>query len=124
MKEKRNTLSLRAIEGELLPEEVTYQARLRAAMSGAIAEADVEAVVKQIVDGAKQGDRGAQKMFFEYLLGMKNAPTKISVHNHYPDVNSAGRNVEEEARAMRERTLASKRNGSRLPQESNHASDN
>ena len=33
MSSKRNTLSLTAIEGQLLPEEETYQAKLREAVS-------------------------------------------------------------------------------------------
>jgi hypothetical protein len=108
---KRNSLSISAIEQQLLPEELTYQSKLRAAMSGAVGESDVTDVVKEIVAKAKTGDRQAQKLFFEYIVGVKNAPTKISVHNHYPDVNSAGKNVEREASEMRERTLASRRNG-------------
>lgn len=91
MTRKNNELSIAKIEGELMPEEHTYQAQLRAAMSGAVSENDVAEVVKQIVKGAKEGDRQSQKMFFEYLVGVKNAPTKISVHNHFPDVESAAR---------------------------------
>jgi plasmid stability protein len=107
----RGTLSIAAIEGKLLPEEVTYQARLRAAMSGIVSESDVQDVVKQIVEGAKQGNAASQKMFFEYLVGVKNAPKKIEVHNHYPDTKSAGRNVEAEAREALQQKLASRRNG-------------
>jgi hypothetical protein len=59
-----------------LPEELTYQSKLRAAMSGVVGESDVTEVVKEIVAKAKTGDRHAQKMFFEYLVGVKNAPTK------------------------------------------------
>ena len=80
-------------------------------MSGALSEADVTDVVKSIVEGAKKGDRNAQKMFFDYLVGVKNAPTKISIHNHYPDATSAGKNVEAEARAALEQKLAARRNG-------------
>ena len=90
-KDGRQLMSVRSIEGQLMPEEVTYQARLRAAMSGIVKEADVEEVVKQIVTQAKEGKRDAQKMFFEYLVGVKNSPKKIEVHNHYPDVASAAR---------------------------------
>jgi plasmid stability protein len=110
-KDGRGTLSLAAIEGKLMPEEVTYQARLRAAMAGVAGEADVVEVVKSIVDGAKKGDRNAQKMFFEYIVGVKNAPKKIEVHNHYPDTKSAGKNVEAEAREALQRTLSKRRNG-------------
>jgi hypothetical protein len=111
---KRNSLSISSIERQLLPEELTYQSKLRAAMSGAVGESDVTDVVKEIVAKAKTGDRHAQKLFFEYLVGVKNAPTKISVHNHYPDVNSAGTNVEREAREMRDRSLAARRKGSHV----------
>jgi hypothetical protein len=122
---QRGTLSIRALEAQqLLPEELTYQSKLRAAMSGAVGESDVTDVVKEIVAKAKSGDRHAQKLFFEYLVGVKNAPTKISVHNHYPDVSSAGSNVEREAREMRERSLAAKRNGHRVGIGADDADDN
>lgn len=111
MKPERSTLSLRNVEGHLMPDELTYQAKLRAAMSGIVSESDVQDVVKQIVAKAKEGNRDAQKMFFDYLIGVKNAPTKISVHNHYPDVSSAGASVEREARAALEKKLAQRRNG-------------
>jgi len=101
MASNRNTLSLTAIEGQLLPEEETYQASLRAAVFNGISETDVADVVKQIVAKAKGGDSHAQKLFFDYLLGAKTKPTQINIHNHYPDVVSAGRKVEADARAAR-----------------------
>lgn len=88
---QRGTLSLNAIEGQLMPEEQTYQAKLRAAMAGCVSEADMTDVVKQIVEKAKAGDSKAQKMFFEYIAGVKNAPTKVSIHNHFSDPESAAR---------------------------------
>jgi nitrogen regulatory protein PII len=61
---QRGTLSIRALEAQqLLPEELTYQSKLRAAMSGVVGESDVTEVVKEIVAKAKTGDRHAQKMF-------------------------------------------------------------
>ena len=45
----RNTMSLQAIEGKLLPEELTYQAKLRQACFDGVSEQDVADVVKQIV---------------------------------------------------------------------------
>lgn len=106
MVNKRNSLSLTAIEGQLLPEEETYQSQLRAAVFNGISESDVSDVVKQIVAKAKAGDAASQKLFFDYLLGAKTKPTQINIHNHYPDVASAGKNVEREAR------LAKRLNGS------------
>jgi hypothetical protein len=122
-KPKRNALSLRAIEGQLMPEEQTFQARLRQACFDGIKESEVTDVVKQIVTKAKEGDAHSQKLFFDYLLGMKNKPTRIEVHNHYPDVSSAGKKVEEDARAARDRTLAAKRNGSRVEVEAGNGGD-
>jgi N-acetylglucosamine kinase-like BadF-type ATPase len=110
-KRRYTGLSVSQVESGLMPDELTYQGKLRAAMSGAVAEADVAAVVKQITDGAKSGDPKAQKMFFEYLVGVKNAPTKISIHNHYPDTIAAGKSIEERAREARAQTLAARRNG-------------
>lgn len=103
-KSNRNTLSLTAIEGELLPEEVTYQAQLREAAFNGITEQDVSDVVKQIVAKAKGGDPKAQQLMFDYLLGAKTKPSKIEIHNHYPQT-SAGEHVELAARAARARRL-------------------
>jgi hypothetical protein len=85
----RKSLSLTAINGQLLPEEQCYQSKLRAAMSGCVGEADVEAVVKGIVAKAKAGDPAAVKLFFDYVVGAKNPPTKITIHNHFEDVETA-----------------------------------
>lgn len=91
MGKQTGTLKLRAIEGELLPEEETFQAALRAAMFNGISETDVSDVVKGIVAKAKCGDPQSQKLFFDYLLGGKTKPTKIEVHNHFPSVEEAAR---------------------------------
>lgn len=64
-------------------------------------------MVKQIVEQAKAGDAKAVKLFLEYIVGVKTAPTKISIHNHFPDVESAAR-AEKVSRRL---------NGSRLPAE-------
>jgi len=85
----RNTLSLTAINGQLLPEAETYQAKLRAAMSGCVKESDIEQIVKGIVERAKNGEPAAVKLLFDYVLGAKNPPSKISIHNHFEDVESA-----------------------------------
>lgn len=109
----RNTLSLTAIEGQLLPEEETYQAKLREAAFNGITEGDVADVVKQIVTKAKQGDEKAQKLMFDYLLGAKTKPTQINIHNHYPET-SAGSIVETAARAE----LAKRLNGRKAAMDS------
>jgi len=90
-KNGRGTLSLVEIEGKLIPEEQTYQAKLRAAMAGCVGESDMTDIVKKIVEKAKAGDEKAQKMFFEYIAGVKSAPTKITVHNHFDDPAAAAR---------------------------------
>jgi glycerol-3-phosphate cytidylyltransferase-like family protein len=108
---KRGTLSLSAIEGQLLPEELTYQAKLRDAMYGAINEDDVTQMAKVMVAKAKQGDVHAVKWVTDYLVGLKNKPTKVEIHNHYPDVVASGRSVEREAREALNRKLAQRRNG-------------
>lgn len=90
-KKGRGTLSLVEIESKLMPEEQTYQANLRSAMAGAVGEADMVDVVKQIVAKAKAGDAQAQKMFFEYIAGVKSAPTKITINNHFDDPAAAAR---------------------------------
>lgn len=95
---KNNTLSLRAIEGQLMPEEQTFQARLRCAMFDGIKESDVTDVVKQIVEKAKAGDVKAQQMMFDYLLGAKTKPTQVVVNNHFESVEDAAR-VEQRKRA-------------------------
>lgn len=100
--EKRGTLSLSAIEGDLIPEEQTYQAKLRAAMSGGVSEADVNEIVKNITAKAKTGDERALKMFFEYVVGVNKAPTKISINQHFADPEAA-------ARAARAQSIRRKR---------------
>lgn len=88
---KNNSLTLRAIEGDLLPEEETYQASLRASIYNAISTSDVADVVKSITEKAKAGDPAAQKLFFDYLLGQKTKPSSITVHNHFTSAEQGAR---------------------------------
>ena len=88
---KNNTLVLQAVEGEIIPEEQTFQASLRQAIFNGVTETDVSDVVKQITAKAKAGDTQAQKMFFEYVLGTKNKPSNINVTNNFQNVEQAAR---------------------------------
>ena len=91
MSESKTTLKLRAIEGQLMPDEDTFQARLRQAVFDGVRESDVTEVVKSIVEKAKQGDAQATRTFFDYILGGKTKPTNITVHNHFADVEQAAK---------------------------------
>lgn len=93
MTNKRQTLALRAIEGELLPEEETYQAKLREAVFNGVNESDVTEVVKSITARAKAGDKQATREFFDYVLGGKRTPSKIVVHNHFESPEQGARIV-------------------------------
>lgn len=73
-----------------------------------MSEQDVADVVKQVVTKAKAGDPKAQQVFFDYVVGVKNKPTQISIHNHYPET-TAGSIVEAAARDA----LAKRMNGQR-----------
>jgi nitrogen regulatory protein PII len=86
---KNSSLAIKAIQGELLPDEQTYQAKLRSAIYDGVKEADVSEIIKGIVEKAKSGDPGAQKMFFDYVLGAKTAPTTINVNNHFANAEQA-----------------------------------
>jgi hypothetical protein len=88
--ERKNvSLSLPAMEGELLPEENCYQAQLRAAVYDGVKEADVKAIVEGIVKRAKEGDVQATKIFFDQILGAKVKPTQIVVNNHFDNAEQA-----------------------------------
>lgn len=89
MTRKNNSLSLRAIEGEIIPEEETYQACLRQAMFDGITESDVKELVASIVAKAKSGDEKATRLLFDYVLGAKTKPTAIHVTNHFQSVDQA-----------------------------------
>ncbi len=78
-----NKLAMRAMEGQLVSEEETCQAALRKAVFNGINESDVQDVIKTIVNQAKAGDDTAQKIFFEYILGVSNKPATIRVTNNF-----------------------------------------
>jgi hypothetical protein len=86
-------MSLKAIDGELLPEELTYQSQIRAAVFEGIAAGDAKEIVQSIVSKAKAGDATAQKLFFYYLAGFATAPTKITVVNKFSSVEDAARHA-------------------------------
>ena len=74
-----------------LPEEQTYQARLRAAAAGSVSEADVEEVVKGIVERAKNGEKIAVDQLFNLVLGANRAPTRVQNTLVVPDVETGAR---------------------------------
>lgn len=88
---KNHSLSLIAMEGEILPEEQCFQSRLRMAVFDGVTEQDVKDVVQSIVAKAKSGDATAQKMLFDNILGVKTKPTQIVVNNHFDDAQQAER---------------------------------
>jgi hypothetical protein len=52
--------------------------KLRAAMFDAITETDIQEIVKNLVKRAKDGDPGAVKMLFDYVLGGRQASTQAA----------------------------------------------
>lgn len=91
MSKERNGLALAAISGEIIPEEETYQSRLRKAIYNGVTDDDVKQVIAKIVEGAKSGDAQATRHFFDYVLGAKSKPSNITVHNHFSDVEQGAR---------------------------------
>lgn len=90
MSERKNvSLSLPAMEGELLPEEQCYQSMLRNAVYDGVKESDVKEIVEGIVKRAKAGDPQAMKLFFDQILGAKTKPTNIVVNNHFDNAEQA-----------------------------------
>lgn len=67
-------------EIQLLEEQQTAQAKLRAAVYNGISEQDVKQVVAALVQKAKKGDRTALKFLFEHVLG---SGLKTAVQNNY-----------------------------------------
>lgn len=68
-----------------LPEELTYQARLRKAVYDGISEADVADVVKSLVVKAKAGDPKAIDMLFKHVLAAETTPQQLVQNNYYGD---------------------------------------
>lgn len=80
------TLTLAAVQGEILPEESCYQTRLRNAVYDGVNECDVKEIVQGIITRAKAGDAKAQQLFFDQILGAKVKPTQIVVNNTFASV--------------------------------------
>ena len=75
---RNNSLILRQLQAQpQLPEEQTYQARLRAAAAGVVTEADVQEVVRKIVKRAKDGEKVGVEQLFTFVLGVNSRPTKV-----------------------------------------------
>ena len=86
MSTNNKTLTLAAVQGEILPEESCYQTRLRNAVYDGVKESDVKEIIEGIVARAKAGDANAQKLFFDQILGAKTKPTQIVVNNTFASV--------------------------------------
>jgi len=84
---------------EQLPEEQSYQARLREAIYDGVTEADVTEVIKGIVERAKRGDKVAIQQMMDYVLGAKTAPKSVTIENHFTDVEQAARLTSSRRRA-------------------------
>ena len=108
---QRTSLILNEIDGELVPEEMTYQARIRQAVFDGVTEADAKAVVQKIVEKAKAGDEKAQRMFLDYLAGFGTAPTKITVVQKYGSVAEAAEAERDRASARNRRSAPKCRQG-------------
>jgi hypothetical protein len=96
---KNQALSLRAVEGPIVPETQCYQHRLREAMFDGVSASDVTDVVKSIVAAAKKGDAKAQSILLTHIVGTSQKPQPISVTIECPDVGAAVK----AAQALRQR---------------------
>ena len=65
-----------------IPEEATYQSKLRSAVFDAVSESDVADIVKGIVTRAKDGDQRAVQQVFDYVIG-KQQPARLTQNNYY-----------------------------------------
>jgi nitrogen regulatory protein PII len=74
-----------------MPEEQTFQSKLRMAVFDGVSDADVAAVVKSITEKAKAGDPASTRLFFDYVLGAKTKPTQVTVNNHFQNVEQAAK---------------------------------
>lgn len=79
-----------------VPEELTFQSKLRGAVFNAVNESDVKEVVEGIVKRAKAGDRHAITHLFDHVLGGKQ-PVKIIQNNYYEGQPPTGDIVDEES---------------------------
>lgn len=71
---------------DLVEEQHTAQAKLRAAVFNAVSESDITEVVKSIVEKAKGGDKIALRYLFDYVLGGR--VTTAVQNNVYVDQHS------------------------------------
>lgn len=94
----RGGISTKVLQGEILPEEETYAAKLRAAASGSVSEQDVIEIIEQLKTKAKTGDPKAVQLFFDYVLGQKTKPTSVVVHNHFESTEQGARIVDQARR--------------------------
>jgi hypothetical protein len=83
---KNKPLIMSEIAGQL-PEEMTFQSKLRMAVFDGVKEVDVTKVVEGIVERAKAGDEKSVQHLFDYILGAK-AQTKLVQNNFYGDDRS------------------------------------
>lgn len=85
----RRNMILKDLDTIQLPEEQTYQARLRAAIYNGVTEQDVSDVVKCIVSKAKTGDKMAIAQFFEFIVGSK--AQRVTINNSFRSVEEAAK---------------------------------
>lgn len=78
-----------------VPEELTYQSKLRSSVYNAVSEDDVQSVVKGIVSRAKEGDRHAISHLFDHVLGGKT-PVKIVQNNYYEGASASPAAIDED----------------------------
>ena len=72
-----NALGFYQFPEEMIPEELTYQAKLRAAMFDAVNPQDITDIVKNRIAKAKEGDKDALKFVTDYLLGANSGFTFV-----------------------------------------------
>jgi len=65
-----------------MSEELTMQAKLRAAVFDGVSEGDVKEVIQGIVKKAKEGDPKSIKYFFDNILGGAGG-TQLTQNNFY-----------------------------------------
>ncbi len=85
----RRSMILKDLDTVQLPEDQTYQSRLRAAIYNGVTEQDVADVVKCIVAKAKSGDKVAIAQFFEFVVGSK--AQRVTINNSFRSVEEAAK---------------------------------
>lgn len=76
-------------------DQLNWQAKLRAAIFDAVSEEDVQAIVKNQVEQAKQGKESAVKFVMTHILGTQT-PIQIKQTNIVTDIETAARLVREQ----------------------------